>query len=60
MACNLIGNLTCEMQARADNTGTIFNECIRKVCTQNPVTFVGVLNECASMFALEEGRCVHE
>jgi len=23
MACNLIGNLTCEMQARADNTGTI-------------------------------------
>ncbi len=24
------------------------------------VTFVGMLNACASVFALEEGRCVHE
>ncbi len=24
------------------------------------VTFVGVLNACASLVALEEGRCVHE
>ncbi len=26
----------------------------------NTVTFVGVLNACASMIALEEGRCVHQ
>jgi pentatricopeptide repeat protein len=26
----------------------------------NPVTFVGVLNACASIGALEEGRCDHE
>jgi pentatricopeptide repeat protein len=26
----------------------------------DPVTFVGVLNPCASVVALEEGRCAHE
>ncbi len=26
----------------------------------NSVTFVGVLNACASIVALEEGRCAHE
>ncbi len=26
----------------------------------NSVTFVGLLNACASMIALEEGRCVHQ
>jgi hypothetical protein len=26
----------------------------------NSVTFVGVLNACASIVALEESRCVHE
>jgi pentatricopeptide repeat protein len=26
----------------------------------NSVTFVGVLNACASLVALEEGRCVHQ
>jgi pentatricopeptide repeat protein len=26
----------------------------------NPVTFVGVLNACASIGSLEEGRCDHE
>ncbi len=26
----------------------------------NSVTFVGVLNACASVIALEEGRCVHQ
>jgi pentatricopeptide repeat protein len=25
-----------------------------------PVTFVGVLNSCASLIALEEGRCIHK
>jgi pentatricopeptide repeat protein len=27
--------------------------------SENSVTFVGVLNACASVIALEEGRCVH-
>ncbi len=26
----------------------------------NSVTFVGVLNACASIIALDEGRCVHQ
>ncbi len=26
----------------------------------NTVTFVGVINACVSMIALEEGRCVHQ
>jgi pentatricopeptide repeat protein len=26
----------------------------------NSITFVGVLDPCASIVALEEGRCVHE
>ncbi|CAM6048440.1 unnamed protein product [Sphagnum compactum] len=26
----------------------------------NSLTFVGVLNACASLFALEEGRCIHK
>jgi hypothetical protein len=30
-------------------------------CAQpNSITFVGVLNACTSIVALEEGRCVHE
>jgi pentatricopeptide repeat protein len=35
-----------------------FNKCNRKVCSQT-LTFVGVLKACASMVAIEEGRCVH-
>jgi hypothetical protein len=26
----------------------------------DPVTFLGVLNPCANVVALEEGRCAHE
>jgi len=26
----------------------------------DPVTFLGVLNACASVVALEDGRCVHD
>ncbi len=30
------------------------------MCNQTLVTFVGVLNACASVLALEEGRSVHQ
>jgi pentatricopeptide repeat protein len=36
-----------------------FDICNRKVCICH-VTFVGVLNACASLAALEEGRHAHE
>ncbi len=36
-----------------------FNACNSRLCDQT-VTFVGVLNACASMVGLEEGRCVHQ
>jgi pentatricopeptide repeat protein len=46
------------MQTRAEGIAIIStNETGRQ---PNPVTFVGVLNACASLGALEEGRCVHK
>jgi pentatricopeptide repeat protein len=36
-----------------------FDKCNRMVCNQT-VTFVAVLNACARMVALEEGRHAHE
>jgi pentatricopeptide repeat protein len=35
------------------------NKCSRKVSSQ-PITFVGVLNSCASLISLEEARCAHK
>jgi hypothetical protein len=35
------------------------NECNKRACDQT-LTFVGALNACASVLALEEGRCVHQ
>ncbi|CAN5962980.1 unnamed protein product, partial [Sphagnum jensenii] len=35
-------------------------KCNKKVCSQTLLLFVGVLNACASILALEEGRCVHQ
>ncbi len=35
-------------------------KCNKKVLQPDSVTFVGVLNACASILALEEGRCVHQ
>jgi hypothetical protein len=37
-----------------------FNKCNRKVCSQTLFPFVGVLNACGSVAAIEEGRCAHE
>ncbi len=48
-----------EVWARAEVTGTILTNEPRR-CATKPVTFVWVLNACASVLALEEGRCAHE
>jgi len=39
-----------------EGTGTISINCNRKVCDH----IVGLLNACASIFALEVDRCSHE
>ncbi|CAK9870240.1 unnamed protein product [Sphagnum jensenii] len=38
----------------------LFQEMKQEGVDPNSVTFVGMLNACASVFALEEGRCVHQ
>ncbi len=38
----------------------LFQQMQQEGVQPNSVTFVGVLNACASMIALEEGRCVHQ
>jgi hypothetical protein len=38
----------------------LFNKCNRKVFCQIPISFVGVLNACASVLALTEGRLTHK
>ncbi|CAK9234622.1 unnamed protein product [Sphagnum troendelagicum] len=50
---------TCAMWARAEGIGTISKNAQEGV-QPNSVTFVGVLNACASVVVLEEGRCVHQ
>jgi hypothetical protein len=44
------------MQTRAEGTGTVPTNATGRYAQPNSVTFVGVLNACASMIALEEGR----
>ncbi|CAM6011774.1 unnamed protein product [Sphagnum balticum] len=38
----------------------LFQQMQHEGIEATPVTFVGVLNACASLVALDEGRCVHE
>ncbi|KAH8961064.1 hypothetical protein BDL97_05G031600 [Sphagnum fallax] len=38
----------------------LFRQMQQEGVQPNSVTFIGVLNACASLIALEEGRCVHE
>ncbi len=38
----------------------LFQQIQQEGVQPNAVTFVGVLKACASMVAMEEGRCVHE
>jgi len=47
------------MTARAEGTGTIQKNATRR-CAARSVTFLGVLNACVSILALEEGRYVHQ
>jgi pentatricopeptide repeat protein len=43
-----------------DKTIVLFQEMQKKGMTPNTFTFAPVLNACASLRALEEGRQVHE
>jgi pentatricopeptide repeat protein len=47
------------MCTRAKGTGTIFTNAKEGV-KPDSVTFVGVVNACASLVALEEGRCAQK
>ncbi len=38
----------------------LFRQMQQEGVQPNSVTFVGVLNACASVVALEDGRCVHQ
>jgi pentatricopeptide repeat protein len=38
----------------------LFEKMQQEGVQPDSVTFVGVLNACASILALEEGRCVHQ
>ncbi len=37
-----------------------FNKCNKRVCNRTLFTFEGLLKECSSVVAIEEGRCVHQ
>jgi hypothetical protein len=50
---------TCEMQAREGGPGTISTNAIGGFSIRLGCFFVGVLNECAGVVALEEGTYVH-
>jgi len=38
----------------------LFHQMQQEGVLPNPLTFVGILNACASVLALEEGRCAHK
>ncbi len=57
LKCHSIG--TCEIWPRAEGTGTILTSATGGLLP-NLVTFVGVLNACANMIVVEEGRSVHQ
>jgi len=45
---------------QGQNALGLFQEMKQEGVDPNSVTFVGVLNACATVLALEEGRCVHQ
>jgi len=53
----LLGHVNCGQGQKALE---LFQQMQQEGVSPNPVTFVGVLNACASVFALEEGNRVHE
>jgi pentatricopeptide repeat protein len=53
----LFGHVKCRQGQKALE---LFQPMQQEGVQPNSVTFLGVLNACASVAALEEGRCVHE
>jgi hypothetical protein len=47
------------MQAKAKGLGTISTNVQQEGVQPNSVIFLGVLNTCANLITLEEGRFVH-
>ncbi|CAM6003775.1 unnamed protein product, partial [Sphagnum balticum] len=53
----VLGHVKC---GQGQEALKLFQQMQQEGVQPNSVTFVGVLNACASMIALEEGRCVHQ
>ncbi len=53
----VLGHVKCSQGQEALE---LFQQMQQEVCNQTPLLFVGVLNACANVLALEEGRSVHE
>ncbi|CAK9234682.1 unnamed protein product [Sphagnum troendelagicum] len=53
----IFGHIRCGQGQKALE---LFQQMQQEGVQPNPVTFVGVVNACASLVALEEGRCAHE
>jgi pentatricopeptide repeat protein len=53
----ILGHIKCGQGQKALE---LFRQMQQEGVQPDPVTFVGVLNACASVVALEEGRCTHE
>jgi len=52
-----LGHIKCWQGQKALQ---LFQQMQQESVQPNSATFLGVLNTCASIVALEEGRCVHE
>ncbi len=53
----ILGHVKCGQGQKALE---LFHQMQQKGVQPTPVTLIGVLNACANMFALQEGRCTHE
>ncbi|KAH9536424.1 hypothetical protein CY35_17G107900 [Sphagnum magellanicum] len=53
----ILGHVQCGQGQKALG---LFQEMKQEAVDPNSVTFVGVLNACATVLAIEEGRCVHQ
>jgi pentatricopeptide repeat protein len=53
----IFGHVQCREEQKALE---LFQQMQQEGVQPNSVTFMGVLNACASMIVLEEGRCVHQ
>jgi hypothetical protein len=56
--CHDIG--ICEMWARAEDTDMLFWQIQQEGVQPNSITFMAVLNVCATVVASKEGRYAHE